>query len=392
MILRTIILTILLSALLSSPGLIKNTHAKISPPSKKAACTNFRLDQEGFSLHGVPVLNQGNTGTCYAHAAATIRSAVENINGRIASPNPIELSMASSYTGGDTCHAFNVTEEAGWCEASRLDTDTINRFASFHERYSVLRENVESLRDNRSKGTKLWDSAIEWSLGIRMNRTDAATIEKYEKTLDDIRSKLAKEVREQIDLVHCTPQQFDEQELLNQIDSALKVTDEIEFIEQIKGVCTLTKPIGDHPSKCENITDVIPALEEQFKNVDSKTLPVEIGYCVNEVFGNKNDYSIGSMIWYAMKSTPDEVFSTSYVSQENREKYNERCGNHASVIMGRQFNNETGKCQYMIQNSWGTDCSYYPDHLKCEDGKYWIDEDLLKTSALNVNIVRPSEK
>lgn len=364
----------------------------MTPEEKKVSCSNFRLDQKGYSLEDAPVFNQGSTGTCYAHAASTLRTAVEKINGKNSIPNPIELSMVSSYTGGQVCQAYEITEETGWCEASNLDTDTINRFTSFHKRYTVLRENLNSLKDERGFFTKGKDSFYELSMGIRYNRPDAKTIQKYEESLDKIRNNLAVEVKEHIDGIKCLPQQFDEDNLLEQISTALEATDEMEFIEQIKEVCSLSKPNGKSPTKCMRDKKVLAVLEDQFQNVTTQTLPVGVDYCVREAFNNIDNYSLKADFFNFMKTLPDEGFSTSYVSKENKEKFEGRCGHHASVIMGRQFNEETGKCQYMIQNSWGTDCSGYPDHLKCEDGKFWIDEDLLETSAYNINRIVPGGK
>lgn len=47
-------------------------------------------------------------------------------------------------------------------------------------------------------------------------------------------------------------------------------------------------------------------------------------------------------------------------------------GAHASVIVGRRFNKETNKCEFLIRNSWGKSCAYYGSRHQCEDGNIWV--------------------
>ncbi len=63
------------------------------------------------------------------------------------------------------------------------------------------------------------------------------------------------------------------------------------------------------------------------------------------------------------------------------------CGEHASILMGRTKNKLTGKCQYLIRNSWGKDCSNYASKdWKCEDGRgnIWVDADELTENIFQV--------
>jgi hypothetical protein len=71
---------------------------------------------------------------------------------------------------------------------------------------------------------------------------------------------------------------------------------------------------------------------------------------------------------------------------------------HASVIAGRRTNSKSGKCEYLIRNSWGPDCLHYDYtnqqfhkdangnyimipiyRYECEEGAFWVpDEDINK--------------
>ncbi|WP_374029751.1 hypothetical protein [Bdellovibrio bacteriovorus] len=55
---------------------------------------------------------------------------------------------------------------------------------------------------------------------------------------------------------------------------------------------------------------------------------------------------------------------------------------HASIIVGRRVNQQTGQCEYLLRNSWGKACVYM-DKYQCNsaDGSVWIPrEDLHNTT------------
>jgi hypothetical protein len=74
----------------------------------------------------------------------------------------------------------------------------------------------------------------------------------------------------------------------------------------------------------------------------------------------------------------------------------ERTGGHATVIMGRRQNPETGDCEYLIRNSWGKDCtdpegSGFTCHKKCDSnnncrytGNLWVSQRRIKNSMKGI--------
>lgn len=51
---------------------------------------------------------------------------------------------------------------------------------------------------------------------------------------------------------------------------------------------------------------------------------------------------------------------------------------HAITLVGRKYNPSTGKCEYILRNSWGPEC----DHrykVRCENGYLYVDGDTLKS-------------
>ncbi len=58
---------------------------------------------------------------------------------------------------------------------------------------------------------------------------------------------------------------------------------------------------------------------------------------------------------------------------------------HASTIVGRRW--VDGKCEYLIRDSFGTDCSIYRTPEKCEAGHVWVPEDFIHRNVYEVEIL-----
>lgn len=73
-----------------------------------------------------------------------------------------------------------------------------------------------------------------------------------------------------------------------------------------------------------------------------------------------------------------------------------RTDGHAALVIGRRWNDTTHSCQYLVRNSWGTECSQYPPrisgHGNCEEGlgNIWLDRGELLAST--DDIVRPPRR
>ncbi len=63
-------------------------------------------------------------------------------------------------------------------------------------------------------------------------------------------------------------------------------------------------------------------------------------------------------------------------------------GHHASIVVGRRYNQEAKSCQFLIRNSWGPNCqSYalpYPVEGNCADGHIWVSEETLHQNIYRV--------
>jgi hypothetical protein len=50
---------------------------------------------------------------------------------------------------------------------------------------------------------------------------------------------------------------------------------------------------------------------------------------------------------------------------------------HTVLIYGRKFDPETQECQYMLKNSYGTDCDRIDSRLECDSGYVWLPENVV---------------
>lgn len=51
---------------------------------------------------------------------------------------------------------------------------------------------------------------------------------------------------------------------------------------------------------------------------------------------------------------------------------------HTTLLMGRRFDSKRNECQYLIKNSYGTDCSSYDRRHQCDEGYVWVSESSLQ--------------
>jgi hypothetical protein len=69
---------------------------------------------------------------------------------------------------------------------------------------------------------------------------------------------------------------------------------------------------------------------------------------------------------------------------------------HASVVVGRNYNKATGKCQLLVRNSHGASCKQYEDmDVQCTKetpGYFWVDEDKLDEQVSDFNWIENNPK
>lgn len=70
---------------------------------------------------------------------------------------------------------------------------------------------------------------------------------------------------------------------------------------------------------------------------------------------------------------------------DNGVNYIGKKSNHASTVIGRKFNKESGQCEYLLRNSWGAGgkCQR-TSSIKCENGNFWVPRTALKNNLFEV--------
>lgn len=93
--------------------------------------------------------------------------------------------------------------------------------------------------------------------------------------------------------------------------------------------------------------------------------------------------------------TSGEVVGVAYDYSAMNEKADKTSG-HASLVVGRRQNSESGECEYLVRNSWGKDCTQNEGpgltcHKNCDangecrySGHFWVSQARLKKSMLGI--------
>lgn len=86
---------------------------------------------------------------------------------------------------------------------------------------------------------------------------------------------------------------------------------------------------------------------------------------------NFTEGSLGDEIDEQLKNKNPVILSYDATGLTDRRDYSEK-GMHASVLVGRRFNEQTGQCEYLLRNSWGRSCGFYDRSYQCKEGNLWI--------------------
>jgi hypothetical protein len=350
-------------------------------------CSAVRFDSPGYLMQNTPVLDQGNTGTCYAHAASTALSAKLQSVGIVSNPNPIALSMTSGmFTGGNNCDAFNSAVNEGWCETFQLDQRSLESLLAYYNRYANLKKTVAEvyapIEENFIK--RIW---ISGSTGASANLNEKGRV-------TDLLLKEKRKATTGVQTVlngisHCGASNQNVLDL-HAIGKALGANDEIEFIKNIMENCQRKQwPPGKKKPTCNDIDkkNSMATMRDHFNGAGPKTSPLLISYRTSIVFSGKDLLATRPVLSMLAKAAPEQLFLPKGVESIEKSRFDDiRNSGHASVVIGRR-KNASGVCQYLLQNSWGTDCSSYPEHLECENGKYWVDSDLIEKAMINIGVI-----
>jgi len=148
-----------------------------------------------------------------------------------------------------------------------------------------------------------------------------------------------------------------------------RTADDLPFIYEFKGVSH--QQFFDTIFGNSNVSDVIDHLRVAACAQHRKPFPreiknVQMGFNTGSVFVGMN-----RVLDQHMPVTVDFF----YDFLDNIDSFSHSLSNlHTTILVGRRFDAKTQECQYLIKNSYGTDCSEYDYRHQCDGGNIWVSE------------------
>lgn len=337
----------------------------ISNASPEACTTIDFRDRVG------PIKNQLDTPWCFAFSAADLASFASGEN---ISPYPIALGYHGQVhkrtndcgetfsDGGYMGDAFDLSNIGGFCTEDQVQS--IDRYLSknksaIRELYKV-QENLVRFREIMLRDCQDFPGSVSYALA-----QDSAN--KNSHLFSGILTNMfpTTNIYDIVDvLVH--PSLFDfPQEAL----TILANKD-----------CKIKVP---YKSKSQFISDkdkgkIGQTLDKILENQEIASL----GIILNPFFSKEN------YIKYAQTFNTHEYFQQK-LCEANSLKDNELLA-HAVTLVGRTYNQQTKTCEYIIKNSWGTDCnekSSIIPKLKCKDGYLFLTKNEIAQMIKSITVL-----
>lgn len=289
-----------------------------------------------------PVRNQGEVGWCYAFAGADLIGAALGLK---------PPDMVSAFDVAVGYYSLDINKAKKNIGTLGLPEKAVVPFTKAIERIAKTNEAYKGLPFEKREGGYFAQAIGTYSLrgGICLE----SKFPSEESGISDFITKKIKAIESTHNFVRppCTTGGAGQYSAKAQIESlrndayeiAAKLIDQ-EANKKCEPRAPLTAPILSKSLSKEN-GNVLAKINER---LDKKS-PVGISYNPCGLVENKNKI-------------------------ENEETRDE-CS-HASVVVGRQFNKKTNSCEYLVRNSWGTDCSGYRKDIRenCKQGSFWVSE------------------
>jgi hypothetical protein len=318
----------------------KSENARNIRKKEESKCKSIDLIQDG-PLPKNSVRNQDGFGTCYAQTAAVLldswrftHSDSETDNNRLTSPILTLSNLQKSnglfgkknsfrsggdfwFEGGQTSSMLKAVKKKGEvCTYSHVNTNSQNSEPEF------------TLDNEASQIQKLYDVYNAYKTPLwNQDETCQKDVPLEYPLIDDIGEITFRELIKEVAEAKCNPAP---------IKNLGKIYEKSFF--------------GTEASRRKQIG---PILDKWFSR--TPTQPLAINYCARVLATNSR------VRWLP-----------------GGRRIIGDCGHHASVIIGRKF--EEGKCRVRILNSWGKGCDRYNPHntikyFKCEEGTFWVNQD-----------------
>ena len=393
-------------------------------------CPNIRLDKsfsgnkaKHLTMQSIPVQHQ-KLGICYSYAATQLVDAVrakrqlENgKSSKVSVSSPVFTAMMSKedwdkegvtlksngsphfpFEGGHLCNAFNKVKLTGTCSRKKIEAmfgeSNLSTDQYFKKLYEIEERLKQKIQDARQSNTLYPNSVFvpktqednnllkSWNISqpnpFFLNQEQLKQIQSCRATaMDELFMDFQATFGESFKIsykyfkMNFSPEMFNDPTKLGLIFRTICPSSERDKVNT-KSTCSTYKG---------NILDKYAFTKKILKELESDSLPVGISYCAYTLTNKPPFRGITSRIPLTFKKDA---------------KGNNKCGNHASLVIGSRWNKKADSCELLVRNTWGTGCSSYKkgypaasdtvkgQDVKCESGNIWIDYKELEKNIYRV--------
>ncbi|MBI2522501.1 MAG: hypothetical protein HYV97_18925 [Bdellovibrio sp.] len=329
-----------------------------------AIAIEMRLDQGG-SMSNIPVHNQGNLGTCYAHAASQATDAYihtftkgnedwhtsTTMLGTEYRDNFLThiLGRNGDIEGGYVCTSFRRSiKKHGACDESTIEGMLDRMYPTYSSPNRVaklFRDLTSRFVQTRYAARSSGDTAyLQGALELIKTLAQAGALPAELPSTDEIAQDLHSRTN-------------------------------LQFARKFFGhLCNHTPRVRIDNVKCRNHHLWLRGkrgLEQLIKKVSTnlklkKAQPVMISYCGQVLEKGRKYRGLGNTLLDPFKTAS--------------------CGYHASVIIGLRVQNKIP--QFLVRNSWGEGCDGYSRDWECDKGNLWLDAEVLAKNMTDYHLLQ----
>lgn len=298
--------------------------------------------------------NQGRLDWCYAYSAADLASFE---TGEVISANNMALQNAhtinqNALDNGETVEGKVSEHVGGWTDEALRNG--ANEMCLEEEVPSGLYE-----QEQAGDATAVLSDLGENVEGESQPPTALSIMREFDETMSGLEGEAREEFARSFCLEHqkMLKEQFPNGFESGVVDTLVNLTAEDSFDELTYGQCQTKVELPESSG------------EPTFREFNNEENPQESIQNIDEVLSNGG---IIEVTYY-----PDAL------GQADQDEETGEFGLHSSTIIGRQWNEEAGSCQYLLRNSWGADCdNTYSEYsgVTCASSNgasVWINEDQL---------------
>ncbi len=326
-----------------------------------------------------PVRNQAYEGWCFGFSAADLLSAKlgKTIS---AADTAIVFHSSSSGTsrlqrlfcdmgmqegeGGFVDEAISkLQEEGGACLENRIPSED-NAYGTLHQRLMAIdnfaaQKNAEADKaamESSEAGAEAAAFAAIF-MGKRMYNVDSSRSPKEFCSLVKLKGLYPQlSLKKFIDIMENTTR-ADVLRALDDANCGERIPlDALQVVTRYPQSLVFKGPLGNFTPLSASISD----RERLYGDIDAQLTR-----------GNVVEISYGSGLLYNLKNNRDD-------------------SGHASLLVGKRYNQANGQCEYLLRNSWGRSCGQYDPVIRpnCQDGTVWVPKSALMRGTGSVTYIK----